>query len=419
MGKVSRLGNSLYTGERSIDFVGRKWLWYAISGAIVVLAILGLMVKGLNYGIEFTGGTQYKVTIAAGATQQQADDVREAVGGLGIQNADAPVVSTSGQNSILIQVEELSDSESATVTQTIEDTLNVTQDDISQDQIGASWGDEVKNRALLGLVVFLVLVVLFIWAYFREWKMSAAAIVALAHDVIITVGVYAWSGFEVTPATVTGLLTILGFSLYDTVVVFDKIRENTKNLRASRTTYAKAANLAVNQTLVRSINTSLVALIPVGAILYVSAVQLGASSLKDLALALFVGMAAGTYSSIFIATPLLVHLKSNETEIVLAERRAKARERRQADRYASVPSFTEDMPIVQDPDVAPGRGGVLVEERDEFDDELDGPDVPRRPAPGPEAMGRGRTVPTSQRPVGQSPASGRQQPTRQPKSKRK
>jgi preprotein translocase subunit SecF len=420
MGKISRLGNRLYTGERSIDFVGRKWLWYSISGLIVVVAILALWFKGLNYGIEFTGGTQYKVTIAAGATQQQADDVREAVGGLGIQNADAPVVSTSGQNSILIQVEELTDAESSKVTQTIEDTLDVTQDDISQDQIGASWGDEVKNRALLGLVVFLVLVVLFIWAYFREWKMSVAAIVALAHDVVITVGVYALSGFEVTPATVTGLLTILGFSLYDTVVVFDKIRENTKNLRASRTTYAKAANLAVNQTLVRSINTSLVALIPVGAILYVSAVQLGASSLKDLALALFVGMAAGTYSSIFIATPLLVHIKSNESDIVMAERRAKARERREADRYASVPAFTEDMPIAQDPDAAPGRGGVLVEERD-FDDDLDDSDdqTPRRPGPDPEAMGRGRTVPTPQRPVGRSSSSGRQQPTRQPRSKRK
>jgi preprotein translocase subunit SecF len=198
-------------------------------------------------------------------------------------------------------------------------------------------------------------------------------------------------------------------------VVFDKIRENTKNLRASRTTYAKAANLAVNQTLVRSINTSIVALLPVGAILYVSAVQLGSSSLKDLALALFVGMAAGAYSSIFIATPLLVHLKSGESEIVLAERRAKARERRNADRYASVPVFKDDMPIVDDPDAAL-RGDVLVEDQD-FD-EYDDFDEPR-PSGSPGAMGRGRTVPTTQRPVGKSPASGRQQPTRQPRSKRK
>ena len=176
-------------------------------------------------------------------------------------------------------------------------------------------------------MVFLVLVVLFIWAYFRQWKMSVAAIVALAHDVVITIGVYALSGFEVTPATVTGLLTILGFSLYDTVVVFDKVRENTKAMKQTRMTYAEAANLAVNQTLVRSINTSIVALLPVGAILYVGAVQLGSGNLKDLALALFVGMAAGAYSSIFIATPLLVHLKSGEDSVKQAERRARARRR--------------------------------------------------------------------------------------------
>jgi len=420
MGKISQLGNSLYTGQKSVDFVGRKWLWYSVSGLIVILAIVGLSIKGLNYSIEFTGGTQYKVSDLpkSEASQDNADRVRDAVGGLGIPNAAQPVVTTSGDSSILIQTEELSNAESREVTLTIMDTLSVTEDQISQDQIGASWGDEVKDRAILGLVVFLVLVILFIWAYFREWKMSAAAIVALAHDVIITVGVYALSGFEVSPATVTGLLTILGFSLYDTVVVFDKVRENTKNLRASRTTYAAAANLAVNQTLVRSINTSVVALIPVGAILYVSAVQLGSSSLKDLALALFVGMAAGAYSSIFIATPLLVHLKSTESEVVLAERRAKARERRNADRYASVPVFKED--LVVDPD---GPGGLLVDERDELDDydDVDEEDEVRAPRPSssPEATGRGRVVPTTQRPVGQSPASGRQQPTRQPRSKRK
>jgi preprotein translocase subunit SecF len=421
MGRISQLGNRLYTGERSVDFVGRKWLWYATSGLIVLLAIVGLSIKGLNYGIEFTGGTQYKVTLSSDeVTQDNADELREAVGGLGIKNASAPVVSTSGENSILVQTEELTNAESDEVTQTIIDTVGVTTADISQDQIGASWGDEVKDRAILGLVVFLVLVILFIWAYFREWKMSAAAIVALAHDVIITVGVYSLSGFEVSPATVTGLLTILGFSLYDTVVVFDKVRENTKNLRASRTTYARAANLAVNQTLVRSINTSVVALIPVGAILYVSAVQLGASSLKDLALALFVGMAAGAYSSIFIATPLLVHLKSTESEVVLAERRAKARDRRNVDRYASVPVFKDDLPIV-DPD-APGA--VLVDDPDDDLDDLDDydeddDDAPPRSSSTSEAMGRGRTVPTTQRPVGQSPASRRQQPTRQPRSKRK
>ena len=165
--------------------------------------------------------------------------------------------------------------------------------------------------------MFVVLVVLFIWAYFREWRMSVAAMVALAHDLVITVGVYALTGFEVTPATVTGLLTILGYSLYDTVVVFDKVRENTRGIATStRRTYADAANLAVNQTLVRSINTSLAALLPVGAILYVGTFQLGSGPLKDLALALFVGMASGTYSSIFIATPLLAQLKMREPAMV-------------------------------------------------------------------------------------------------------
>jgi preprotein translocase subunit SecF len=417
MGKFSRLGNNLYTGRKSIDFVGRKWLWYCVSAVIVLLAVIGLSVKGLNYGIEFTGGSQYTVSkLAPGeASQDNADEVREAIGALGIENASSPIVSTAGDSSIIIQTEELTDKENAEVIASIVKTLDVDPEtQISQDQIGASWGDEVKNRALLALAVFLVLVILFIWAYFREWKMSVAAIVALAHDMVITVGVYALSGFEVTPATVTGLLTILGFSLYDTVVVFDKIRENTKNLRANKTTYARAANLAVNQTLVRSVNTSLVALIPVGAILYVSAVQLGASSLKDLSLALFVGMAAGAYSSIFIATPLLVHLKQNETEVVLAERRAKARERRSADRYAAVPVFKDDMPVV-DPDAAATPGGVLVDDSD-FMDEDDYDDEP--PAGGSEAMGRGRVVPTSQRPVGPSRASGRAQPTRQPRSKR-
>src|SRR3712207_6644725 len=313
MGAFSRLGNDLYSGQRSIDFVGRKWLWYAISAVIVGIAVAGLAIKGLNYGIEFTGGAQFRVQVAESeATQENADRLREAVAATGIENASAPIVTTSGEKGIIVQVEELTTPESEEIRATILETVDAEAADISQDEIGASWGEEVANRALLGLVVFLVLVVLFIWAYFREWKMSVAALVALAHDVIITVGVYALSGFEVTPATVTGVLTILGFSLYDTVVVFDKVRGNTKDLRRTHKTYAEAANLAVNQTLVRSINTSVVALLPVGALLYAGTFLIGSGALKDLALALFVGMAAGAYSSIFIATPLLVQLKERE-----------------------------------------------------------------------------------------------------------
>jgi preprotein translocase subunit SecF len=407
MGKFSRLGNDLYSGQKSIDFVGRKWLWYAISGLIVVLAVLGLSVKHLDMGIEFVGGAEYKVVNIPSdhMSQSTVDDVRTAVAETGIDAAKQPVVQSNGQDGLLVQVKPVTTDESEKILQTIARTAGVAPQDVNPTEIGPSWGKEIAKRSLTGLIVFLVLVVLFIWAYFREWKMSMAAILALAHDVVITIGVYALSGFEVTPATVTGLLTILGFSLYDTVVVFDKVRENTKHLQEKRTTYAKAANLAVNQTLVRSINTSIVALIPVGAILYVGAVQLGSSSLKDLALALFVGMAAGAYSSIFIATPFLVQLKSTEKEIIDAEKRAKQR-LRAADRYASVPAFTEDLPLRDEP-----RGGG-VDVLDEDDDEG------ARPARAPEAMQRGRVVPPARGPVRQSNAAGRQQPTRQSRSKR-
>jgi preprotein translocase subunit SecF len=411
MGKFSRLGNDLYTGKRSIDFVGRKWLWYAVSGLIVLLAVLGLSVKGLDMGIEFVGGAEYKVgsVPADRMNQSTVDDLRAAVADTGIDAAQQPVVTTNGNDGLLVQVKPVTTGESAQIVKTIEDTTGASSSNISSQEIGPSWGKEIAKRSLIGLVVFLVLVVLFIWAYFREWKMSAAAIVALAHDLIITIGIYSLSGFEVTPATVTGVLTILGFSLYDTVVVFDKVRENTKNLRESRTTYARAANLAVNQTLVRSINTSIVALIPVGAILYVGAVQLGASTLKDLALALFVGMAAGAYSSIFIATPLLVQLKSGESAVMDAEKRDKVRKRQEADRYASVPAFTEDMPIHDEP---------TASDESVEDAPVSRPVTPTREPRAPEAAGRGRVAPQARGPVRPSGASGRQQPSRQPRSKR-
>jgi preprotein translocase subunit SecF len=405
MGKLSRLGNALYEGDVSIDFVGRRLLWYSISAAIVLVAILGLTWKGLNFGIEFVGGTEYQVTLPADqADQDTADELRSAIGGLGIKDAEQPVVTTSGTESVLVQTEELTRAESDRVVATIVETTGATQDDISLSEIGESWGRDIINRALIGLVVFLVVVVLFIWAYFREWKMSVAALVALAHDVVITVGIYALSGFEVSPATVTGILTILGFSLYDTVVVFDKVRENTRDLRGSRMTYAEAANLAVNQTLVRSINTSIVALLPVMTILYAGVVQLGSGSLKDLALALFVGMAAGVYSSVFIATPLLVQLKGNEKEIILAEKRARAR-RSKADKYATVPTYREDMPLHDAAEQAPVNGSrraaaVAAE--------------PRRR----EASGAGRVVPEAARPVQRSAAAKRTQPKRQPRSRR-
>ena len=404
MGRFSRLGNDLYSGQKSIDFVGRRWLWYASSAVIVAVAIIGLGVKGLDYGIEFTGGAEFRVSLPSSEVSQDlADDLREAVAGTGVDSASSPVVTTSGSEAILVQTEPLEEDDSDTVVDAILETTGASVDDLSQTELGASWGAQVAERSLIGLIVFLVLVVLFIWAYFREWKMSVAALVALAHDVLITVGVYALSGFEVTPATVTGVLTILGFSLYDTVVVFDKVRENTKAMRESRQSYAEAANLAVNQTLVRSINTSIVALIPVGAILYVGAVQLGSGNLKDLSLALFVGMAAGAYSSIFIATPLLVHMKSSETEVKLAERRAKARQRALADPYA-VPARGTGNPVGNRPEPVAARPSPA-------------PEPSRRPDTAP-PTGRGRAAPPARGPVAPSRAANRNQPTRQSRSKR-
>lgn len=417
MGKLSQIGHALYEGQVSIDFVGRKFVWYALSGVILIAAVSGLLVRGVNLGIEFQGGVEYQVSMPSGQnTDANVVKIREAVAEAaendGIPAADAPVVNTSG-DSIRVQTEPLDNDDAATISEVIQESVGVGKDAISLEAIGATWGQQVAERALLGLGVFLILVVLFIWGYFREWKMSVAALVALAHDLAITIGIYALSGFEVTPATVTGILTILGFSLYDTVVVFDKVRENTKNLARTRKTYAEAANLAVNQTLVRSINTSIVALLPVGALLYVGVVSLGSGALKDLALALFVGMAAGAYSSIFIATPLVVQLKELEPGIKAGDARAmRHRDRRDVDRYASVPAFSDDMPLLDDPeepDDRRPRGGSTAVDPD------DPEPVTVAPVRTPRSTAGERPASRS---VSPSAAAKRAQPSRKPRSQR-
>ena len=322
MGRISTFGQHLYEGRISFDFNGRRKLWYTISALIVVLAALAFIVRGFNYGIEFRGGVEFTAQVQT-ANSQTVEDLVAAVNDAGIAEAGDPIASTSGDSAVRVQTRPLDQDQASQ----IQDALrSAGATEVSQNLIGPSWGQQVATKALTGLIVFLVIVVLFIWAYFREWRMSVAAIVALAHDLLITAGIYAWSGFEVTPATVTGLLTILGYSLYDTVVVFDKVRENTKQIPESTLhTYAEQSNLAVNQTLVRSINTSITALLPVFALLVVGAAVLGTGPLKDLALALFVGMAAGTYSSICIATPLATQLKMKDPVIVAHTKRVLAR----------------------------------------------------------------------------------------------
>ena len=315
---LGSLAHRLYSGEVSYDFVGKRRRWYAISGVFLVLALVGLFGRGLNLGIEFKGGSEFTIPSST-ATVQQARDSAKAAG-----IAD-PIVTEVGQNKIRIQSPALTPAESAKVTAQLSKDLGVKQGDIGVTLIGPTWGAEITKHALQGLAVFLVLVVLFLSLYF-EWRLAVAALVALVHDLLITIGIYALTGFEVTPATVIGILTILGFSLYDTVVVFDKVRENTKGITSgNRMTYSEAANLALNQTLVRSINTSVVALLPVAAILIIGVGLLGAGTLKDLALALFVGTAAGTYSSIFIATPVACQLQEQRPEMKALAARVEAR----------------------------------------------------------------------------------------------
>lgn len=414
MGKFARLGNELYNGKKSIDFVTKRAPWYGISLVLVAGCLAVIFLKGLAFGVEFTGGTQFRIENlpSSSSTQAKADELRAAVVDLDISEAGLPTVTTAGTSSLVLELESVSSEDSNRIVETITKTVGVPESDISESDIGASWGREVAERALIGVAVFLLLVVLFIWIYFREWKMSVAAFVALAHDIAITVGIYALSGFPVTPAAVTGLLAILGFSMYDTVVVFDKVRENTtaKELQRSRLSYAAASNLAVNQTLVRSINTSIVALIPIGSILVVSSIKLGESSLLDLALAQFVGMAVGVYSSVFLAPRILVHLKSGEAKIQEADRRAKARARRDADRYADVPAFTDDMPLAE-------TGDGIPEELDE-DGEVRERTPFQAPASKPTATGSGRVVPEAKAPVVQTGSANRPQPSRQPRSKR-
>ncbi len=347
MSKFGQLGARLYQGDVSVDFVGRRKTWYLVSLLIVLVAIATLLLRGLNYGIEFRGGVEFNAQIANPSAN--VEKLVAAVVDTGIEAAGNPVVVASGTDAIRVQTEPLTLNETQVVQDTI---LQAGATEANPSSIGPTWGQTIANKALIGLSVFVVLVVLFIWAYFREWRMSVAAIVALAHDLLITVGVYSLTGFEVTPATVTGFLTILGYSLYDTVVVFDKVRENTRGIvQSTRRTYSEGANLAVNQTLVRSINTSIAALLPVGAILYVGVVQLGSGPLKDLALALFVGMAAGAYSSIFIATPLLAQLKDRDPQIKAQAKRVAARRaqtQREADRaVTTAPTPTADArPVV-------------------------------------------------------------------------
>ena len=301
MVNVAQFGNDLYSGKRSIDFIGNQKRWYAFSAIFIALALVGLFARGLNFGIEFRGGSEYRLTGVAN-TEGYEEKAKGAISSAGI---DGNVLTTViGGNSVRVQTLAAGERNEAAKT-ALATAFGVEPSTVSASLIGPSWGESVSRQALQALIVFLLLVALVMAIYFRTWKMAVAGLVALLHDLVITVGIYALFGFEITPSSMIGFLTILGYSLYDTVVVFDKVRENTAEAIGSRrSTYSAAANLAVNQTLVRSINTTVVALLPILAILVVGFTKLGPGTLLDLSLALFVGIGVGAYSSIFIATPL-------------------------------------------------------------------------------------------------------------------
>ncbi|MEY3676877.1 MAG: hypothetical protein RL351_104 [Actinomycetota bacterium] len=309
MSRFSDFGNDLYTGKRSINFVGRRKIFYVVAAVMIVLAVvLPTLRGGFNFGIEFRGGSEFRVAGVSNNSQQIAIDAVHSV-----EPESQPLVTNVGTNAIRVQTEQLTDVKSEEVRVALANAYKVDSAAVASSFIGANWGADVTGKALNGLVVFIILAAVLMALYFRTLKMSIAAVAALLHDLIITAGLYGALGFEVTPAAVIGFLTILGYSLYDTVVVFDKIRENTFEVEFSEnTTFAEQVNYAINQTLVRSINTSVVAVLPVASILFIGATLLGAGTLRDIALALFIGIIVGTYSTIFIAAPLYSHLREGE-----------------------------------------------------------------------------------------------------------
>ncbi|NUU05581.1 protein translocase subunit SecF [Leifsonia sp. C5G2] len=310
--RLVTFGNDLYTGARSIDFVGRRKIWYSIAAVMVVLSILIPVIKGgFNFSIEFRGGSQFQISDVSSTDTSKAQSAVTSV----VPNAVSHV-SVVGDNAVRVQTDQLSESQTREVSDALAKAYGVNSSEISATFIGPSWGADVTQQSIQGLVVFLLLAFIAMALYFRTWKMSAAAIVSLFHDLIITAGVYALVGFEVSPATMIGFLTILGYSLYDTVVVFDKIRENTKEeMELTRRTFPEAVNLAVNQTLVRSINTAVVAVLPVASILFIGAYALGAATLRDISLALLIGIIVGTYSTIFLAAPMYSQFREKEPAI--------------------------------------------------------------------------------------------------------
>ena len=352
-GRIRRL----YRGETNIQFIATRKRWYLASAIMLVICIASIIFRGFNFGIDFSGGTQFTVPVNGG--QITTSQVDTAFADAGVTNADpAQLVGSGDAQTIRVKTGNLDVAQQSKVQEDVAKELHIRTGAVGTDSVASDWGHDVTVKAIQGLVVFLIVVSIYIAIRF-QWRMAVGGIVALFHDLIIAAGIYSLVGFEVTPSTIVGLLTILGFSLYDTVVVYDKVAENSRDLLAgSRMTYSEAANLAVNQTLMRSINTSLIGLLPVGGLLFVGAGILGVGTIKDLALILFVGLAVGAYSSLFLATPIVVDLTERTPEYqaltkrVVAKRSAEAR-RAQEDAELAAAGIVRERPARRSSGPAP------------------------------------------------------------------
>ena len=374
------LATRLYRGDVSYDFIGKRKRWYIASGAMMLISIIAIFVVGLHPSIDFKGGDVFQFP----RNGHSIEDVRDSLARVDVEPEIVQTTGSGGESRFRIETKTLPDSANDPEGDVVDDKvipqlakdIGVTEGEISIQSVGSTWGSQITKKAVTGLIVFLIAVIIYLSIRF-EWKMAVSAIIALIHDLIITAGIYSIVGFEVSPSTVIALLTILGYSLYDTVVVFDKVRENTIGLAGgSRMTYSQAANLGVNQTLVRSINTSIIALLPVAGLLIIGAGLLGAGSLKDLSLALLIGLAAGAYSSIFIASPLVADLKEREPAFKQLARRVAARQQKDT----SVAAAKSAAPTWGGKQAAPSPTTTAVIDDDLAPDEMDQPAPPPRPS---------------------------------------
>ena len=378
-----------YHERTNFDFTGRSWRWALLSGTVIVIALVAIFTRGLNLGIDFEGGTSWQVPVRGKSASVSA--VRDVINPLGLGDAKVLILKGDSGTSVRVQSKDVKPSAEDAVTDALAKYGSVTRGDVSVSTVGPTFGDQVRNNAVKALIVFFGLIAIYLSIRF-EWKMAVAAIVAVIHDIIVTVGVYAITGFEVTPATVVAFLTILGFSLYDTVVVFDKVKENVATLGTVRgDSYSTMVNRSMNQVLMRSISTSFVAVIPVASLLFVGSGLFGALALRDFALALFVGLLTGAYSSIFVATPLLAWWKEREPRYRALRERSAAQLAR-TDAAAEAPA-AEPEPV-EEPEPAPAPAGV--------------PAAPPSPAPAP-AAGPSPPRSASGRPSGAPTPRPRQQ----------